>query len=72
MTQNVGGFKRVTSGGTFTVQNYRVVTGDALAPARITTLRLQNSEGDRFNVSWNAVGDDINVGKGTFLSLNER
>ena len=57
----------MVSGGTFTVQNYSVVTGDALAPARITTLRLQNSEGGRFNVSWNAVGDDISVGIGTFF-----
>lgn len=57
----------MASGGTFTVHNYSVVTGDALAPARITTLRLQNSEGGRFNVSWNAVGDDINVGIGIFF-----
>lgn len=61
-TENVSGFKRVASGGTFTVQNYSAVTGDQMAPGRITTLKLINSDGNVFNLSWNAVGDDLNVG----------
>lgn len=71
-TENVSGFKRVASGGTFTVQNYSAVTGDQMAPGRITTLKLINSDGNVFNLSWNAVGDDLNVGTGEFhfMSIN--
>ncbi|XP_062615682.1 calcium-activated chloride channel regulator 1-like [Saccostrea cucullata] len=73
-TENVGGFKRVAAGGTFTVQNYKPVTEDKMPPARITTLRLMSTEGNSFNVSWNAVGDDFTVGKASsymvFLSNN--
>lgn len=70
-TENVNGFKRVASGGTFTVQNYSSMTGDQMAPGRITTLKLINSDGNVFNLSWNAVGDDLNVGTGEFhMSIN--
>lgn len=70
-TENVNGFRRVASGGTFTVQNYSSMTGDQMAPGRITTLKLINSDGNVFNLSWNAVGDDLNVGTGEFhMSIN--
>lgn len=69
-TENVSGFKRVASGGTYTVQNYSTVTGDRMAPARITTLKLINSDGNVFNLSWNAVGDDLNVGTCEFHILS--
>lgn len=52
------------------VQNYSTVTGDRMAPARITTLKLINSDGNVFNLSWNAVGDDLNVGTGEFHILS--
>jgi hypothetical protein len=64
----VGAFKRVTAGGAFTVTNYKTVTEDKMSPARITTLKLVSSETNTFKISWNAVGDDVNIGNGNAIS----
>ncbi|XP_062600921.1 calcium-activated chloride channel regulator 1-like [Saccostrea cucullata] len=67
VTGTVAGFKRVTSGGSITVQNYKTSAegGDKIPPARITTLKVVTSNGNLFNISWNAVGDDVTYGSAT-------
>jgi hypothetical protein len=70
-TETVAAFRRVASSGTFTVQNYSsmAVVNDSIPPARITTLYVVYSEGNKFNISWDAVGDDVIYGGGGCICL---
>ncbi|XP_062600924.1 calcium-activated chloride channel regulator 1-like isoform X2 [Saccostrea cucullata] len=70
-TRTVDGFQRVASSGSFTVYNYSQVniTNDIISPARITTLQVVNRKGNSFNVSWNAVGDDVTYGKALLYNI---
>lgn len=70
-TKAVNAFKRVESSGTFTVLNYspEATANDSIPPARITTLQVVYSEGSHFNISWDAVGDDIAYGNGTCVFI---
>ncbi|XP_048739813.2 calcium-activated chloride channel regulator 1-like isoform X2 [Ostrea edulis] len=70
-TKAVNAFKRVESSGTFTVLNYspEATANDSIPPARITTLQVVYSEGNHFNISWDAVGDDIAYGNATSYKI---
>ncbi|XP_061187626.1 calcium-activated chloride channel regulator 1-like [Saccostrea echinata] len=71
VARTVAGFKRVTSGGSITVQNYSTldIGDDKISPARITTLKLVSSNGNLYNVSWDAVGDDVTYGSATSYQI---
>ncbi|XP_061187630.1 calcium-activated chloride channel regulator 1-like isoform X2 [Saccostrea echinata] len=70
-TKTVDEFQRVESSGSFTVYNYSQVniTNDIISPARITTLQVMNRNDISFNVSWNAVGDDVIYGKALLYNI---
>lgn len=67
--ENVSGFKWVVLGGIYMVQNYLIVIGDLMVLVRIIIFKLINLDGNVFNLSWNVVGDDFNVGIGGFYIL---
>ena len=62
---------RVTLANEIVVTNYIQPVNDAddIPPSSILTLRLadSNAENNTFTLSWQAVGDDFDTGKGTSM-----
>ncbi|XP_073499254.1 calcium-activated chloride channel regulator 1-like [Phyllobates terribilis] len=66
---NLGNFSRITSGGSFVINN--VPSGpspDIFPPEKISDLRAQ-IEGDKVVLSWTATGDDLDQGAASSYDL---
>lgn len=64
-------FQRTRIGQTFNVEQYKEPSSpniDQIPPSPIQTLMLEkiDDENKQYILSWNAVGDDFDSGKGSF------
>ena len=69
-TTSADNFQRTSQAGDFTVTNYQTLPStDNIAPSKITSLHITPSTANprMFHLTFKAVGDDLDVGRGTLM-----